>query len=381
MKRKTLLWTLAAALLLLAGAGVALRVGRAKSVEGAATSAASAASAATPTLDLAATDLAVARRSELARTLSISGGLRAVNSAFVRAKVAAEVKVLPLREGDRVERGQVVAQLDDTEYQWRLRQAEDQAAAAKSQLEIAERTLANNRALVDQGFISKTALDTSQMSAAGAQASLQAARAAAEIARKSVNDSVVRAPLSGIVSQRLVQPGERVAIDARLVEIVDLSRIELEAALTPEDVAGVRVGQTAMLGVDGLSAPVKARVARINPATQAGTRAVMVYLEVEPQAGLRQGLFARGSIEIERKAALVVPQSAVRLDQATPYVLVAEGGKVLQRTVVLGSRGSVAQDGGGEPAVEVTGGVAEGQIVLRGTVGALREGTPVRVPR
>lgn len=381
MKRKTLLWTLAAALLLLAGAGVALRVGRAKSVEGAATSAASAASAATPTLDLAATDLAVARRSELARTLSVSGGLRAVNSAFVRAKVAAEVKVLPLREGDRVERGQVVAQLDDTEYQWRLRQAEDQAAAAKSQLEIAERTLANNRALVDQGFISKTALDTSQMSAAGAQASLQAARAAAEIARKSVNDSVVRAPLSGIVSQRLVQPGERVAIDARLVEIVDLSRIELEAALTPEDVAGVRVGQTAMLGVDGLSAPVKARVARINPATQAGTRAVMVYLEVEPQAGLRQGLFARGSIEIERKAALVVPQSAVRLDQATPYVLVAEGGKVLQRTVVLGSRGSVAQDGGGEPAVEVTGGVAEGQIVLRGTVGALREGTPVRVPR
>lgn len=381
MKRKTLLWTLAAALLLLAGAGVALRVGRAKSVEGAATSAASAASAATPTLDLAATDLAVARRSELARTLSVSGGLRAVNSAFVRAKVAAEVKVLPLREGDRVERGQVVAQLDDTEYQWRLRQAEDQAAAAKSQLEIAERTLANNRALVDQGFISKTALDTSQMSAAGAQASLQAARAAAEIARKSVNDSVVRAPLSGIVSQRLVQPGERVAIDARLVEIVDLSRIELEAALTPEDVAGVRVGQTAMLGVDGLSAPVKARVARINPATQAGTRAVMVYLEVEPQAGLRQGLFARGSIEIERKAALVVPQSAVRLDQATPYVLVAEGGKVLQRTVVLGSRGSVAQDGGSEPAVEVTGGVAEGQIVLRGTVGALREGTPVRVPR
>lgn len=381
MKRKTLLWTLAAALLLLAGAGVALRVGRAKSVEGAATSAASAASAATPTLDLAATDLAVARRSELARTLSVSGGLRAVNSAFVRAKVAAEVKVLPLREGDRVERGQVVAQLDDTEYQWRLRQAEDQAAAAKSQLEIAERTLANNRALVDQGFISKTALDTSQMSAAGAQASLQAARAAAEIARKSVNDSVVRAPLSGIVSQRLVQPGERVAIDARLVEIVDLSRIELEAALTPEEVAGVRVGQTAMLGVDGLSAPVKARVARINPATQAGTRAVMVYLEVEPQAGLRQGLFARGSIEIERKAALVVPQSAVRLDQATPYVLVAEGGKVLQRTVVLGSRGSVAQDGGGEPAVEVTGGVAEGQIVLRGTVGALREGTPVRVPR
>lgn len=380
MKSKTLWWSVGAVALVLVAGLVVLRAVRAKQVDPVAAAAASA-SAAAPMLDLAATDLATARRTELASTLAISGGLRAVNSAMVRAKVAAEVKLLPVREGDRVERGQIVAQLDDTEYQWRLRQAEDQAAAAQSQLEIAQRTLANNKALVDQGFISKTALDTSQMSAAGAQASLQAARAAAEIARKSVNDSVLRSPLSGLVSQRLVQPGERVAIDARLVEIVDLSRIELEAALTPDEVAGVRIGQQAVLNVDGLAAPVKARVVRINPATQAGTRAVMAYLEVQAQPGLRQGLFARGTIEIERKPALVVPVSAVRLDQAKPYVLIAEGGKVLQRTVTLGVRGDVARDGGNEPAVEVASGVAEGQTVLRGSVGALRDGTSVRLPR
>ena len=331
-------------------------------------------------IDLAPGDLALATRAELGATLPISGGLRAVNNAMLRAKVAAEVKEVLVREGDRVQIGQLVAKLDGTEYQWRLRQAEDQAAAAKSQLEIAERSLANNKALVDQGFISKTALETTVSSAAGAQASLQAARAAAELARKSVADTLVRAPLAGLVSQRLVQPGERVGIDAKLIEIVDLSRIELEAAVAPEEVSAVRIGQSAKLQIDGLADVIAARVARINPSTQAGTRAVTIYLTVDAHHALRQGLFARGSIELQRKTALVVPLSAVRYDQAQPYVLVADASKAIQRTVTLGARGDVAFGGAPEPAVEITAGLSEGQNVLRGSVGSLRAGAALKLP-
>jgi len=331
-------------------------------------------------IELAPGDLAHAEDAELVRQLDITGSLKAVQSAVVKARVAAEVKSLTVREGDRVTAGQLIGQLDATEFQWRLRQAEDQARAAQAQLDIAERTLANNRALVDQGFISRNALDTSSSSAAGAAASLQAARASVELARKALRDTEIRAPIAGLVSQRLVQPGERAALDARLVEIVDLSRVELEAAVPPDDVVALRVGQAARVRIDGLAEPVAARVVRINPSAVAGSRSVMAYLELAPAPGLRQGLFARASIELLRKTALVVPSSALRFDQARPYVLAVEDGQALQRRVTLGARGDVLIDGRPESAVEITAGLAAGATVLRGTVGALRDGTRLRLP-
>ena len=341
--------------------------------------AAAAPASAPSALELGAADVTTARTLELSRTLPLSGGLKAVNSAIVKARVATEVKTLTVREGDAVKAGQVIGRLDTSEFELRVRQAEQAAVSARTQLDIAKRALDNNRALVAQGFISPTGLETSVSNEAGAQASYQAAMAAAGLARKSRADALLVAPINGIVSQRLVQPGERVAVDAKLLEVVDLSRLELEAAVAPEDVGGVQVGQLARLSIDGLSEPAIAKVARINPSTQAGTRAVMVYLALEPQAGLRQGLFGRGGIEVQRKTALLVPLSAVRVDQAQPYVLAIVAGKIERRTVGLGLRGEARLDGKLDSAVEITAGVTEGTLLLRATAGALRDGTAVRV--
>lgn len=329
----------------------------------------------TMALELAPTDVLTARVVELARTLEISGGLKAVNAAVLKAKVAAEVKVLNVREGDRVNRGQVLGQIDSTELDWKLRQAEQTASSAKAQLDIALRALENNRALVAQGFISPTGLETSVSNEAAAQANLQAALAAVELARKARADAVLVAPISGLVSQRLVQPGERVPVDARILEIVDLSQLELEAAVAAEDVPSLGIGKPASLSIDGIDARIAAKVVRINPSAQAGSRSIMVYLSVQSQPALRQGMFAKGQIELARKSALALPLNAVRTDRAKPYVLQIDAGQARLREVTLGSLGDV----NGQAWVEIAAGLPAGADVLAGSVGALRDGTAVRL--
>jgi RND family efflux transporter MFP subunit len=364
-------WTIAAVAVVALG-GFVVRALVAKKGE----QAAQTASAKVPGgLDLAPGDVLVARTVDLPRTLEISGGLKAVNSAVIRARVAAEVKTLTVREGDRVRAGQVLGQLDTTELELKVKQAEQTASSTKSQLDIATRALENNRALVAQGFISATGLETSISNEAGARASYEAALSAVALARKSRNDATLVAPISGLVSQRMAQAGERVAIDTRLVEIVDLSQIEVESALAPEDVAALTIGRKATLEVDGIAGPVSAQVARINPSAQAGTRAIMVYLAVEPQPALRQGLFARGTIELGRKHTLALPLGAVRTDQARPYVMLIHDGRAVATPVTLGVRGAI----GGEPWVEIVGGLGEGAQVLGATTGVVRDGTPVRL--
>ena len=326
-----------------------------------------------PTVELAAGDVVRAEVRELQRALPVSGSLKAVDSAYVKARVPGELQGLTLREGDAVKAGQVIARIDATEMQARLKQAREQADAARAQIDIAERQYGNNKALVDQGFISRSALDTSANNLAAAQSNHKAALAAVDLAAKGMEDTVLRAPISGIVSQRLAQPGERVPVDGRVVEIVDLSRLELEATLSAADSVEVQVGQQAQLQVEGSARPVTARVVRINPSAQAGSRSVLGYLAVVDPTGLRQGLFAQGTLGVGRASALAVPLSAVRTDKPAPYVQVVEDNKVAHKAVTPGARGEADKD----TWVGVTG-LQPGAVVVRGHVGPLREGTAVK---
>ena len=306
--------------------------------------------------------------------LPISGTLRSANSAMVKARVAGELQGLTVREGDTVRAGQVLARVDASEYQSRLRQAQEQADASKAQVDIAQRQHDNNSALVKQGFISQTALDTSDASLNAARATHKAALAAVEVTRKTLDDTVLRSPMDGQVSQRLAQPGERVGVDARVVELVDLRRMEMEAALAAADSLNVRVGQTATLQVEGSPEPFDARVVRISPSAQTGSRSVLAYLGIDNPGGLRNGLFAQGQLNTGQTTTLAVPLDTVRTDKPAPYVQTVQDGKVVHVPVVTGARGEVQ----GDTWVAVTG-LADGATVLRGSVGSLREGTAVAV--
>jgi multidrug efflux system membrane fusion protein len=369
-------WALTALVLLLLAAAVLGALSSRKSQQQALASA-SAAKAQT-VVELAASDVVQARTRELNQGLALSGPLKAINSAFVKARVAGELQGLTVREGDFVKAGQVVARVDASEYQSRVQQAQQQADSARAQVDIVQRQYDNNQALVNQGFISKTALDASQANLNAGKANHNAALAAVAVAKKSLDDTVLRAPLSGQVAQRLAQPGERVGIEARVLEIVDLSRLELEASLSAADALAVRPGQTATLQIEGTTQTVTATVARINPSAQAGSRSVLVYLSIDNSAGtsgLRQGLFAQGTLGTARAALLAVPVSAVRTDKPAPYVQVIENNQIAHRPVEVGVRGNDAATA--EPMVAVKG-LAENAVVLQGAVGSLREGTAVK---
>jgi RND family efflux transporter MFP subunit len=329
--------------------------------------------ASVPRIELAASDVFTARTQTISLGIAVSGALKATQSATVKARVAGELQELSVREGDRVQAGQVIARIEPSEYQARVRQGQQQADAAKAQVDIAQRQFDNNQALVNQGFISQTALLNSQASLNGAKATHAAALAALDLADKSLADATLRSPLTGVVAQRLVQPGERVAIEARLVEVINLSQLEMEAALTAEDASRVRVGMTAQLQVEGVAQPVSAKVLRINPSAQTGSRSVVVYLGIQGREGLRQGLFAQGSLGTQSLQVLAVPVSSVRTDKPQPYVQVVQEGKVAHITVRTGER----SEGERQNLVAVAG-VSEGQQVLSGSVGALREGVQVR---
>jgi RND family efflux transporter MFP subunit len=366
-------WTIALLVLALLAAG-ALRTLSARKDKQVALAAQQAAQKSEVAIELTETDLLPVKVVDLALTVAISGPVKAVNSAMVKARVPGELQNVTVREGDSVQAGQVLGRIDPTESQARLRQTNQQAQAAKAQVDIAQRTHDNNVALVAQGFISSTALAASQANLAAVQANYAAAQSATDVVSKSLSDTVLRAPISGQVAQRLAQSGERVALDGRILEIVDLSRLELEAAMSAADAMQVKVGQRAQLHVAGLPQPLTASVVRINPSATADSRAVLVYLALASGSPLRQGLFAEGSLTTGHLSTLSVSLSAVRTDKPQPYVQVLQANQVQHLNVTLGARGELD----GKPMVAVSG-VPEGAMALAQSVGVLRPGTQVKL--
>ncbi len=325
-------------------------------------------------IDLNTTDVFTVKPIDLVQSIPVAGPITAVNTALVKARVPGELQGLNVREGDTVKAGQVLAHIDPTESQARMRQARQQAQAAKAQVDIAQRSFDNNRALVAQGFISSTALASSQATLDGALASLAAAQSGVDLAVKALEDTLLRAPISGQIAQRLAQSGERVAVDARIVEIVDNSRLELEASLNAADSLQVKLGQSAKLRIEGMPLPIDAQVVRINPSATAGSRAVLVYLAIASSPSLRQGLFAEGTLATGTVRALAVPLNAVRTDRPQAYVQVIAQGRVQYQNVELGARSELNE----QTMVALTG-VPEGTVIMGSAVGSLRAGIKVKI--
>ena len=333
-------------------------------------------------LEFAASDLLVLAPGSISRSIPITGTLRPSQQTLVRAKVAGELRDMPIREGMSVKAGQLLARIDTTEFDWRVKEREAQLRSAEAQVDQAARTLANNQQLFDKGFISQSALDNARSGSDVALGSRDAAIAQLTMARKALADTAVLAPLSGVVAERFAQPGEKVSPDNRILSIVDLSRMEIEAPVPASEIGGIRLGQAVTLQIEGVDAPQTGHIVRISPSTSAGTRSIPVYISLDNRsATLRSGLFAQGALMLEaRNNIVLVPGAAVREAAGRTFVYVIEGERLLEKTIVTGLRDDAARAAnGGTGVVEVSQGLKAGERIVALNLGALRVGSLVRV--
>lgn len=322
-------------------------------------------------------DLVTLTPGEARRTVTFSGTLIALNTALVKAKIAGELLNVDARQGQLVKAGQVVARIDPTDVQARLNARMADVEVAKAQLALAEKNRDSQQALLEKSFISKNAFDSTQSSYDVALARLRVAEAELVSARKALSDAALVAPISGVVSDRYAEPGERVALDARVMGIVDLSRLEIEASIPASAIGLVRVGQSVDFRVDGFGdRKFQGKVSRISPATVPGTRSISIYIALEnPGNTLRAGLFAQGELLVSRaENVLLAPAAAVREEGGTPFVYVVSG-NVLKRRAV-----QVLKEGPDAP-VRIVSGLSAGEQIVRGNLGQLRDGASIRIRR
>jgi membrane fusion protein (multidrug efflux system) len=329
-------------------------------------------------LEFAAADILTLAPTRVTRSIPLTGTLTPVERTVVRTKVAGELRELAVREGTSVRRGQAIGRIESLDYATRVRERAAQLQAAESQVDQARRTFDNTRQLHETGFVSQSALDQARSGWEIAAGNRDAAREQLVLARKALGDAVLVAPIDGVVGERFAQVGEKLPVDARVLSIVNLSRMEIDAPVPAAEIGSVRVGQPVELNIEGVAQRQTGRIVRIAPSTQAGTRSVPVYIALDNRdPTVRAGLFAHGSLAVEsRDGVLAVPRAAIRDAGARTFVYAIVDGRVVEREVTLGMRD---EGGHGGEVVEVTAGLAAGDRIVGANLGALRVGSPARI--
>lgn len=319
------------------------------------------------TFEFAPGDLAELKREPLGRTIPVSGTMKPLLQATVRSKVPAEVARVHVQEGQSVAAGAPLVSLDTADLKARHDAQMAAVAEAGARLDLARKNQANNKALLEKSFISQNAYDSVASSVQVAEANLKSVESQGAITRRAVEDAQVRAPFGGIVAKRWVNQGDKVSPDMPVAQVVDLSRMELEAQVPVSEIPFVKVGQEILFLVDGFQGRRFAgKIERVNPSAELGSRSISVFATLaNADFALKGGMFANGTLSTAAGSEVdVIPATAVIQEGGQTFVFVVKDGKVERRSVVLGQknveRGVVTVKEGLERGVQVITVKAEG---------------------
>jgi RND family efflux transporter MFP subunit len=270
-----------------------------------------------------------------------------------------------------VRKGQVLLEIDHRSLDSELRQAQAAYAEAKAGVSLAQVNLGRGQALAKSQLISASALDELRAALVQAQARQATTRAQRDGVQLRRDFASLRAPDDGIISKRLVQPGQVVAAGAELLRLIRQGRLEWRPELPEAELARIPAGAAVILR-DGAGQPVHGRVRAISPGVDTTTRTGTVYVELPEPGALKAGAFVEGRIVTSASQGLMVPSAAVVIRDGYAYVFTVDAGHVVHRRRV-----SVGASQGGQ--VEVLNGLAAGQQVVATGAGFLGDGDTVRV--
>lgn len=326
-------------------------------------------------IELLPADIATVSNSRFDAEVPFTGTLMPVQQMLLNARVAGDVIDVPVREGESVAAGEVVLRQNNLEALSRLAQAEAAVQSSRAELETAREQMKKFRVLSLQNFFSRNDLDKVETQVAVFASQLKAHEAAVVMAKKSLDDAVLRAPFAGMVAERLVEPGQLVMPNTPLLRLVDLRQLELAIQLPSSEIARVHAGQTLSFSVDAFGdEKFTARVVRLNPLAKVSNRRITVYAAVKnADLRLRGGLFAKGAL-VDAKAAsgLAIPLAAVQTRDGVPGVMAIRQQRLVWQAVTLGAQNARTSQ------VIVQSGLKAGETIVATRLSFKREGAPVR---
>lgn len=327
-------------------------------------------------LELMPEDVATVRFAPLSAALDFNGTLAPVRQILLNARVAGEVTEVPVREGEPVAAGAVLVRQDSRDMRARLAQAEAAVQSSKVELDNAQEQVDKYRQLAQKNFFSRNDLNKAVTQASVYESQVKANLAQVEVARKELENALLRAPFAGMVAERMVEPGQLVMPNTPLLRLVDLRELELAIQLPAGEIGRVRQGQKVTFVAEAYGQQkFTGTIVRLNPMARAANRKITVYALVKnPDLRLRGGLFVHGHVEdTGAVSGLVVPATAVQSREGRPGVMVVRRDRLAWQPVTLGARDERSGN------VLVASGLEEGETVVATRVPLERAGSPVHL--
>ncbi len=319
-------------------------------------------------------NIAVAKMDTLRSGPAISGTLVADREARIRAEMSGAVLQTYAEAGERVSEGTVLARIDDSSIRGAVLSAKSTLTQVTVAAEQSARELQRSKTLAAAGAIADRDVEVATNANLGTQAALADAKARLDAAEKNLRNATIRAPFSGIVSERSVSPGDIVSPGGALFTVIDPRSLRLEASVPTTALGDVRVGSSVLFTVNGADRVLEGKVTRVAPSVDPTSRQVRLLASVPNEKGqLVSGLFVEGRVSTEKRVGVMVPEEAIDQTVVRPYLVRLKGGKVERVEVTLGVRDEAAG------AFEVKTGVAAGDTVLLGAARGISLGTSVVV--